>query len=343
MPIAGLRTPPALASRRAFCHPLTGTLIAIRRPGSAAAVRRTLAAMPSVEHDQIMAAMRAEQEAQAGQPPPTVAEQRASYELIADFWPVPDDASITPVEVAGRPAEWVAAPGARSDRTVLYLHGGGYVIGSLATHRDLATRVSRASASRALLLDYRLAPEHPFPAALEDAMAAYRWLLLNGHDPRRLALAGDSAGGGLTLATLVGLRDAGGSLPSAAVCLSPWADLALLGESMESRANDDPAVDRMTLQRWADQYLAGIDPRQPLASPLYADLSGLPPLLLLVGTAEVLLDDAARVAQKATAAGVEVVYEQWPDLGHVFPAYANTPEAAEAAALIETFLDKHLI
>src|SRR5437660_4502487 len=218
-----------------------------------------------------MAAMRAEREAQVGRPPPTVAEQRASYELMADIWPVPDDVSITPVEMAGRPAEWVAAPGARDDRTVLWLHGGGYVIGSLATHRDLAGRVSRAAASRVLLLDSRRAPEHPFPAALDDAIGAYRWLVSAGHV--RLVLGGDSAGGGLALASLVRLRDAGDPLPSAAVCLSPWADLALSGETMESRADADPAVDRLTLQGWADQYLAGGAPRQPLASPLYADLA----------------------------------------------------------------------
>ena len=297
--------------------------------------------MPSVEHDLVMDVMRAEQEALAGRPPPTVAEQRASYERIAEIWPVPGDVSIVAVEVAGRPAEWVAAPGARDDRAVLYLHGGGYVIGSLATHRDLAARISRASASRVLLLDYRLAPEHRFPAAVEDALAAYRWLLARGHDPRRLAVAGDSAGGGLALVTLVGLRDAGDRLPAAAVCLSPWTDLALSGGSMQSRAGADPAIDRATLQRWAGHYLAGGDPRQPLASPLYADLSGLPALLVLVGTAEILLDDAARVAQRAAAAGVEVVYEPWPDLGHVFAAYAGTPEAGQAAALIAAFLASH--
>jgi len=141
--------------------------------------------------------------------------------------------------------------------------------------------------------------------------------------------------------TLAGLRDAGDRLPAAGVCLSPWTDLALSGDSMQSRASADPAIDRATLQRWAGHYLAGGDPRQPLASPLYADLSGLPALLLLVGTAEILLDDAARVAQKAAAAGVEVVYEPWPDLGHVFAAYANTPEAGQAAALIATFLASH--
>lgn len=297
--------------------------------------------VPSPEHDAVMAAMRAEQLAQAGLPAPTVAEERARYELIADIWAVPADVSIVPVEVAGRPAEWVTAPGARGDRIVLYLHGGGYVIGSLATHRDLAARVSRAAASRVLLLDYRRAPEHRFPAAVEDALAGYRWVLAQGHDPRRVALAGDSAGGGLVLVTLAGLRDAGDPLPAAAVCLSPWADLSLSGDSITSRAGADPAVDRATLRRWAGYYLAGGDPRQPQASPLYADLSGLPPLLVLVGTAEILLDDAARVAQKAAAAGVEVSYEQWLDLGHVFAAYAGTPEAGQAAALIGAFLAEH--
>ena len=305
-------------------------------------VRRTVDTVPSAEHELVMAAMRAERDARAGRPPPTVAEERASYGLIADIWPVPHDVSIMSVEVAGRPAEWVAAPGAGHGRAVLYLHGGGYVIGSLATHRDLASRVSRSSASRVLLPDYRRAPEHQFPAALEDALGAFRWLLSQGCDPRRLAIAGDSAGGGLALATLVRLRDAGDPLPAAAVCLSPWTDLALSGDSMQSRAIADPAVDRATLQRWADYYLAGANARQPLASPLYADLSGLPPVLLLVGTAEVLLDDTVRVAQRLAAAGVEVVCEQWPDLGHVFAAYATTPEAAEAAVLIGTFLREHL-
>ena len=247
---------------------------------------------------------------------------RADMERMTGLMPLPADVATEPTTVNGVAAEWVSTPDVDPARVVLYLHGGAYVLGSVNTHRDLAGRMSRASGARVLNVDYRLAPEHPHPAAVDDATAAYRWLLDAGHDPAGLAVAGDSAGGGLTLATLVALRDADAPLPAAGVCLSPWVDLEGIGASMESCAHLDPMVQREHLVRMARLYLAEHDPRTPLAAPLYADLSGLPPLLIQVGTAETLLDDATRIAERARKAGVEVTLEVWDDMIHVFQAFA---------------------
>jgi acetyl esterase/lipase len=193
-----------------------------------------------------------------------------------------------------------------------------------------------------LLIDYRLAPEHPHPAAVEDSTRAYRWLLETGSNPKRMAIAGDSAGGGLTVATLVALRDAGVPLPAAAVCLSPWVDLEGIGESMTTKAAVDPMVQREPLLRMASMYLAGQDPRTPLAAPLYADLRGLPPLLIQVGTAETLLDDSVRLAERARAAGVQVTLEPWEDMIHVWQAFAAMlPEGQQAIERIGEFLRQH--
>ena len=215
---------------------------------------------------------------------------------MADFLGGAPDARIEKVSADGVPAEWVAAPGADERRAVLYLHGGGYVIGSINTHRRLAYDISAASGAKVLLIDYRLAPEHPFPAAIDDAAKAWRWLLAQGFEPKRLAVAGDSAGGGLTIATLVNLRDLKLPLPACAVAISPWVDLEGLGGSIESRAEQDPMVQKPGLIWMAGLYLNGASPRTPLAAPLYADLKGLPPVLVQVGTAETLLDDATRIA-----------------------------------------------
>lgn len=270
-------------------------------------------------------------------------EQRAGLEQMTALMPPPEDVAFTPTTVAGRPAAWVAAPGAREDRALLYLHGGGYCIGSIATHRMLASDLSRAAGLRVLLLDYRLGPEHPFPAAVDDATAAYRSLLDAGLDPRRLAIAGDSAGGGLTAATLLALRDADTPLPAAAALLSPWLDLTQSGESMTSKAAVDPMVQREALQRMADAYLGGGDARAPLASPLFADLRHLPPLLVHVGTAETLLDDSTRFTERARAAGVDVTLEVFEDMVHVFHAFGFLlPEARTANAQIGAFLRERL-
>lgn len=280
-----------------------------------------------------------------GQPIPRDAsfvDQRAAMENLTAMAPPPEGVTCTPCAAGGRPAEWVAADGADPRRALLYLHGGGYCIGSINSHRLLAADLSRAAGLRVLLLDYRLAPEHPFPAAVEDAAAAYRFLLDAGHDRRQLAIAGDSAGGGLTAATLLALRDRDVPLPAAAALLSPWLDLTQSGESMTTCAARDPMVQRDGLQRMADAYLAGADPRTPLASPLFADLRHLPPLLIHVGSAETLLDDARRFAARASAAGVDATLEVWDDMIHVWHAFGLLPEARAAQARLGEFLRRHL-
>ncbi len=246
------------------------------------------------------------------------------------------------VSAGGVEAEWITAPGARADRVLLYLHGGGYSLGSVRSHWDLIARLSAASGCRALGLDYRLSPEHPFPAPVEDATAAYRWLLEQGISPERIAVAGDSAGGGLTAATLIALRDAGTDLPAAGVMISPWVDLEAEGESMHSREELDPMVQRPLILAMAETYLAGADPRSPLAAPLHAKLDGLPPLLIHVGDHETLLDDATRFAAKARAASVDVTLEPWDEMFHVWHLFTDLPEAAQAVEVIGTFLRKHL-
>ena len=264
---------------------------------------------------------------------------RANMESMTGLMPLPADVATESVTVNGVPAEWVSTPDANPQRVVLYLHGGAYVIGSIKTHRDLAGRISRASGARVLNCDYRLAPEHPHPAAVDDALAAYRWLIDQRRAPAQLAVAGDSAGGGLTIATLVAIRDAGLPLPAAGICLSPWVDLEGIGESMTTAAHLDPMVQKEHLVRMAKLYLGEHDPRSPLAAPLYADLSGLPPLLIQVGTAETLLDDSTRIAERARKAGVTVTLDVWDDMIHVFQAFAPIlPEGQQAVDQIGEYL-----
>ena len=260
--------------------------------------------------------------------------------------PPPAGTRVTAVDAGGVPAEWVRAPGADPGNRLLYFHGGGYVLGSLDSHRELAARLSEAAGCSVLSVDYRLAPEHPFPAAVEDGVATLRWL--RGHGPDSAAAAsslfmgGDSAGGGLVLATLVAARDAGDALPDAAVTLSAWTDLAGTGDSMQTRREVDPGGDQHRLDSMARFYLNGADARTPLASPLYADLRGLPPLLMHVGDAEMLLDDTTRVAEKARAAGVEVTLEVWPEMIHGWHAYAGIlPEGQQAIERVGQFLRAH--
>ena len=273
----------------------------------------------------------------------TFADQRAAMESLTSMAPPPEDATCTPCEVGGRAAEWVVAAGARDDRALLYLHGGGYCIGSINTHRTLAADLSRAAGVRVLVIDYRIAPEHPFPAAVDDAVAAYRFLLDAGYDRRRLAIAGDSAGGGLTAATLLALREQDVPLPACAALLSPWLDLSQSGDSMRRCAELDPMVQRDGLQRMADAYLAGKPADTPLASPLFADLRHLPPLLIHVGSAETLLDDSTRFAARAKDAGVDVTLEVWDEMIHVWHIFAGmVPESDQAVARIAEFLNGHL-
>jgi epsilon-lactone hydrolase len=234
---------------------------------------------------------------------PTVAEMREGWEKFAGQFPPAKDLRFESVDADGVPGEWSRAPGIDESRVVLFLHGGGYNIGSIASYRDFTGRISRACAARVLSVGYRLAPEFPFPAAVDDAVAAYRWLRRHGVVAQRILFAGDSAGGGLVLAALVKLRDAGEDLPAAAMCVSPSTDLAKEGESMRTKADVDPVVRYDTTMAHALRYVGKKgDLKHPLASPLYADMRGLPPLLILVGTNETLLDDSTRVADKARAA-----------------------------------------
>ncbi|HKB25152.1 MAG TPA: alpha/beta hydrolase [Methylomirabilota bacterium] len=257
--------------------------------------------------------------------------QRVQYDKAERFFKLPPGVAVEPVRVGGLGAEWLRPAGARADTTVLYLHGGGYAIGSAKSHRHLAAAIAKAAGARALLVDYRRAPEQPFPAAVEDAVASYRWLLATGQAARRVVVAGDSAGGGLTVATLLALRDAGTALPAAGVCISPWVDLTCSGASYQTKAASDPMVTREGVGRMATWYLAGADPKSPLASPLYADLRGLPPLLVHVGSEEVLLDDARQLAARAKAAGVEATLCVWPEMVHVWHWFLGMLDEAQAA------------
>ncbi|HUY39880.1 MAG TPA: alpha/beta hydrolase [Candidatus Binataceae bacterium] len=280
--------------------------------------------------------------AQPIDPDASIEKTRAGFEQMTVMLPVEADVKCEPVSAGGVKAEWVAAPGADAGRAILYLHGGGYVIGSINTHRAMAGRISRAAKARVLLIDYRLAPEHPFPAAVEDSVAAYRYLLAQGIRPGRLAIAGDSAGGGLTIAALVAIKEAKLPMPAAGVGLSPWVDLEGIGASMTSKAKADPMVQKDGLLKMAAAYLNGKDPRSPLAAPLYADLSGLPPLLIQVGTAETLLDDSTRLAERARKSGVNVTLEPLEDMVHVWQVFAPMlDEGQQAIDKIGAFVLKH--
>jgi len=273
---------------------------------------------------------------------PDVGLSRARYEKLATVLGGAPDAKCEKVDAGGVAAEWVAAPGFDPERSVLYLHGGGYAIGSISTHRRMAYDISAACGARVLVIDYRLAPEHPFPAAVDDAAKAWRWLLQQGFRPSRLSIAGDSAGGGLTIATLVNLRDLKLALPACAVAISPWVDLEGIGNSMTARSAQDPMVQKDGLLWMADMYLNGKDAKTPLAAPLHADLKGLPPVLIQVGSAETLLDDATRIAEKMHTAGVEVRLAVWPNMVHVFPFFAPVlSEGRDGCLEIGTFIRGH--
>jgi acetyl esterase/lipase len=294
--------------------------------------------MPSPQHEAIVAALVAQQ-ASPPATPPTLEESRAGFEAMISGFTVPADVRVVPVQAGSVPAAWVSTPGARDDGALLYLHGGGYILGSIRTHTELCGRLARATGLRVLPIDYRLAPEHRHPAAVEDAVAAWRWLLAQGVDASRCAIAGDSAGGGLALATLVALRAEGLPLPACAVCLSPFTNLSA---ERPDEANGDPLLTPEAIQMMAAAYLQGADPKQPTASPVFADLAGLPPLLIQVGTRERLLPDSLRVAERARAAGVDVTLERGEGLIHVWHLFGpEMPEAREAVARIGAFVRKH--
>jgi acetyl esterase/lipase len=264
----------------------------------------------------------------------SLAAQRDRFETMTARTPLADGVTCSAVDAGGVRAEWVDPPGVGAGApTLLYFHGGGYGMGSLNTIRALVSQLAVATAARVLSVDYRLAPEHPWPAAVDDAVAAFGWLLQWGVEPSTVAFGGDSAGGGLTVAALLAAREQGLPMPAAGVCLSPWADLTLSSPSLDRNAATDPEVNRVSLARWAELYLAGADPRNPLVSPVFGDLRGLPPLLIQAGTAEAIEDDAVRLAMAAQAAGVPVTLELYEDMIHVWHAFA--PRLPEAVATIE--------
>jgi monoterpene epsilon-lactone hydrolase len=246
------------------------------------------------------------------------------------------------VDANGVKSEWFHPTGCDESRVLMYVHGGGYCLGSIDTHRDPVARLCAAARVRGFVPEYRLAPEHPFPAQLEDAVASYRWLLDQGVLPSRILLAGESAGGGLLLSLLISLRDAGAPLPAAAVCVSPWVDLEMTGQSMQDNARFD-YVARHVLRQNVRYFVPNGDTRNPLAAPLHADLRGLPPLLVLAGEAETLLDDARRIAARASQHGVDVTLEIEPDMIHAWHMFANAfPRARATIDRMAAFVGAHI-
>jgi monoterpene epsilon-lactone hydrolase len=276
--------------------------------------------------------------------PAPLAEQRVAFELLVENYvghpvPLPEGTRVESVDVDGIPAEWIRQPDADSERVLLYLHGGAYILGSLKSHRDLVARLSAAAGVRGLLLDYRLAPEHVFPAALDDALTAYRWLLTNGTKPEHIVLAGDSAGGGLILALLQIARDKSIPMPGGAALLSPWTDLVGTVESRITREAVDPIFSGKTINFLSRFYVGTEDAHHPLISTINADLHGFPPLLIEVGHDEVLLDDSRQIAEHAKAAHVPVELTVWDDMWHVFQQFAYfLPEGQQSLEKMGRFI-----
>jgi acetyl esterase/lipase len=269
-----------------------------------------------------------------------VATMRATFEAQQATQPLPADATRTALDLGGVPCCRITVPASRADHAVLYLHGGGYIIGSLDTHQECMARIAGSVRATVFGVDYRLAPEHPWPAAVEDATAAWNAMLASGIAPGRAIVAGDSAGGGLTLALLLTLRDAGGPIPAGAVTFSPWTDLTASGESLVTRAEADPMIRPEALTSTAAHYLGDHPPDLPTISPLHGDLQGLPPLLIQVGDAEVLLSDATRFHDRAIAAGVDSTLHVFDEAFHVFQMMSSLPEAAEALEEMAAFTDQ---
>ncbi len=271
--------------------------------------------------------------------PLNVSKERAEFERLAPVFKSLVKLNTEPVDVNGVPGEWVTPPRVEGGRTVLYLHGGYYVLGSIRSYRNMAGNVAAAARARALIVDYRLAPEHPFPAALDDALTAYHWLLEHEATPEQITLAGDSAGGGLALALLLFLRERGEPLPAAAVCMSPATDLSLSGETWRTNARKDVVVSRYLAEQAQLMYLRDTDPCNPLASPLFAGLHGLPPILIQVGSDEFVLSDSICFAECARSAGVDVTLEVWPGMQHVWQFCASLlPEGRQALTRIGDFI-----
>lgn len=275
---------------------------------------------------------------------PTVEAIRKTLNQLKQVSKIPKDIEFEPIDVDGIYGEWIKPPNAQLNKVLFYLHGGGFVAGSIDTHRDLVSRICRASNICGFIIDYRLAPEHPFPAALEDSFKTYKWLIREKNiDPNDLIIGGDSAGGNLTFATLIKARDEGLPLPSAAICISPATDLANTGNTINTKADVDPFISPELAEFMRGCYLKETDPKNPLASPLFADLDGLPPTFIQVGTSEILLDDSKRIAKKLESANVDVELDIWEDMIHVFAAFASlAPEGKEAIEKIGQFIKDHI-
>lgn len=279
----------------------------------------------------------------SGAGPEQVQATRARLARMAQRQTLPGDVNVEAVDANGVAAEWVTRTGLRvANKTLLYLHGGAYAVGSPELYRVLTWRLAEAACCRVLVIDYRLAPEHPYPAAVEDALSSYRWLLEQGHEGRDIALAGDSAGGNLLLVLLQRLQQEGLPMPAAGICYSPWTDLTASGASVQLNARRDPMLPAQGLRHAAESYAPGVDHRQPLLSPLFADMHGWPPLDIHVGSTEILLDDATRLADRVRSAGVHADLRIWPAQPHVFPLFARfLPEGREAIAGSGRFLLAH--
>lgn len=276
------------------------------------------------------------------EPEATMHDYRRLYEEVLDNFQVPADGEVEKVDAGGTPAYWVSAPDAAEAHVFLVVHGGGFSMGSAKGYREFGYRISQASGARALVVDYRLAPENPFPAPLDDVVNAYRWARTQ-EGVRSVAIVGDSAGANLALAALVRLRDEGDEVPAAAVLCSPLLDLAGEGASLTERAHLDPLPAAALVEAMGGAYLAGKDPKAtPLASPLYADLNELPPIRVLVGTDEGLHDDAIRLVEKVRAAGGDIELEIGEDMVHIWPIFNFLPEAQASTERLGAFLRKHL-
>jgi monoterpene epsilon-lactone hydrolase len=271
----------------------------------------------------------------------TIDQQRARQEKTPRNFRLPRDIKVESLNITGIEAEWVQAPGTHRG-AILYLHGGAYSLGSIAIHRDFIARLAIATKMRCLAINYRLAPENPFPAALKDVTITYHWLLDQGFANKKIMIAGDSAGGGLSLATIISLRDAGETLPAGAICISPWFDLAMTGKSINEKAEHDPILSAASLKMYADYYAGERPTTDPLISPLYAELMGLPPILIQVGSDEILLSDAIRLTDKAKQSGVDVTLRIWDEMFHVFQLISFLPETRKALTQIAKFVDQYI-
>tara|TARA_B100000676_G_scaffold305798_1_gene360731 strand:- start:54 stop:944 length:891 start_codon:yes stop_codon:yes gene_type:complete len=268
----------------------------------------------------------------------TIEQLRANHKAGGAAIPLPDGTTFEAVDAGGVPSEWIQVPNVDKKRVFLFIHGGGYYRGSAAATRSAASGISKASGMRCLSIDYRLAPENPFPAAIDDTYTAYKWLLDQEFEASNIVVGGISAGGGLTCALLLKLKEKMEPLPAGAVPMSAWTDLTQSGETMQTNAKTDPVISKAYLDRMAGLYLKGADPKMPLASPLFGEFDGLPPMLVQVGTTETMFDDSQRYAEAAQAAGVDVTFEPWDDMFHGWHSSAHIlAEAQQAIASIGQF------